>query len=252
MALLMLAPSIIVLGVFVFYPLGKAVWLGHLSCDATGQRCVERAGWQQYLDVLQSDQFLNALGNTFLLALLTVPAGVFAGIGLAVLADKYLRGIGIFRTIFSSTIATSVAVASLIWFVLLQPQVGLLSDLFSGIFPALKNPANFHKAVGFTPDEWHYAFTNTLSREESDAAHARYAIPAPGNWVWAYGLLANYQPGRQATWVDYSLDRAALLFIGGGEDHIMPPAVNKSNAKHWGKSPALTEYHEFEGRDHWT
>jgi pimeloyl-ACP methyl ester carboxylesterase len=120
------------------------------------------------------------------------------------------------------------------------------------LFPALKNPANYHKAVGFTPDEWHYAFTNTLSREESDAAYERYAIAAPGNWVWAYGLLANFQPGHQATWVDYSADRAPLLFIGGGSDHIMPPAVNKSNAAHWGKSPALTEYHEFAGRGHWT
>ena len=32
----------------------------------------------------------------------------------------------------------------------------------------------------------------------------------------------------------------------------MPPSVNKSNAKHYSKSPALTEYHEFPGRDHWT
>jgi pimeloyl-ACP methyl ester carboxylesterase len=120
------------------------------------------------------------------------------------------------------------------------------------LFPALKNPANFHKAVAFTKEEWHYAFANTLSREESDAAWERYSIAAPGNWVWAYGLLANFQPGRQATWVDYSVDRAPLLFIGGSEDHIMPPAVNKSNAKHWDRSPALTEYHEFEGRDHWT
>ena len=32
----------------------------------------------------------------------------------------------------------------------------------------------------------------------------------------------------------------------------MPPSVNKSNAKHYRKSPAVTEYHEFEGRDHWT
>jgi len=120
------------------------------------------------------------------------------------------------------------------------------------LFPALKNPANFHRAVGFTKDEWHYAFTNTLSREDSDAAWDRYAIPAPGNWVWAYGLLANFQPGHQETWVDYAADRAPLLFIGGSEDHIMPPAVNKSNAKRWAKSPALTEYYEFAGRDHWT
>jgi len=140
MALVMLAPSLFVLGVFVFYPLGRAVWLGHLSCDATGQRCVERAGWRQYLDVLQSAEFLDTLGNTLKLALMTVPAGVICGVGLAVLADKHLRGIGIFRTIFSSTVATSVAVASLIWFVLLQPQVGILPDLFHGIFPVLKQP----------------------------------------------------------------------------------------------------------------
>lgn len=86
------------------------------------------------------------------------------------------------------------------------------------LFPALKNPANYHRAVGFTADEWHYTFTNTLSREESDAAYERYAIPAPGHWVFAYGLLANFTPGRQETWVDYSTDRAPLLFIGGGED----------------------------------
>lgn len=121
------------------------------------------------------------------------------------------------------------------------------------LFPALKNPATFHRAVGFTPEEFHYAFANTISREESDKAWARYAIPAPGNWIWAYGLIANLKPGHQETWVDYRKDdRAPLLFIGGGSDHIMPPSVNKSNAKHYDKSAALTEYHEFPGRSHWT
>ena len=121
------------------------------------------------------------------------------------------------------------------------------------LFPALRNPANFHRAVGFTAEEFHYAFANTISREESDKAWERYAIPAPGNWVFAYGLLANFKPGHQETWVDYANnDRAPLLFIGGGSDHIMPPSVNKSNAKHYQKSSVLTEYHEFPGRSHWT
>ncbi|WP_370616949.1 alpha/beta hydrolase [Mumia sp. Pv 4-285] len=121
------------------------------------------------------------------------------------------------------------------------------------LFPVLKNPANRHKAVGFTAEEFHYSFTNTLTREESDKAWERYQIPAPGNWVWRYGLFANFIPGHQETWVDYDNDdRAPLLFIGGSEDHIMPPSVNKSNAKHYKKSASLTEYHEFEGRDHWT
>ena len=48
------------------------------------------------------------------------------------------------------------------------------------LFPALKNPANRHKAVGFTPEEFHYAFTNTLTAEDSKAVWDRYAIAAPG------------------------------------------------------------------------
>ena len=70
--------------------------------------------------------------------------------------------------------------------------------------------------------------------------------------MWEFGLFANFKPGHQDTWVDYSADRAPLLFIGGEKDHIMPPSVNRSNAKHYKKSPALTEYYEFPGRDHWT
>jgi pimeloyl-ACP methyl ester carboxylesterase len=121
------------------------------------------------------------------------------------------------------------------------------------LFPVLKNPANRHRAAGFTPEQFHYAFTNTLSRAESDAVYDRYHIPAPGRWVWAYGLVANYKPGHQETWVDYADDaRAPLLFIAGGEDHIMPAAVNRSNAAKYAASTAVTDYHEFEGRSHWT
>ncbi|KZM77344.1 alpha/beta hydrolase [Cellulosimicrobium sp. I38E] len=120
------------------------------------------------------------------------------------------------------------------------------------LFPALRNPANRRRAVAFTPEEFHYAFTNTLSAEESQRVYDRYAIAAPGAWVWEYGLFANFKPGPQETWVDYTADRAPLLFIAGSEDHIMPPAVNRSNARHYHRSPAVTEYVELEGRDHWT
>src|SRR3954454_17385264 len=135
----MLAPSALILGVFVVYPLVRAIQLGHLRCDATGTRCRD-AGWIQYVDVFRSNEFQHALFNTVRLAVMTVPVGLALGVGLAVLADKHLRGVGFFRTVFSSTVATSVAVASLIFFVLLQPEVGLLAHLFHGIFPVLKDP----------------------------------------------------------------------------------------------------------------
>jgi pimeloyl-ACP methyl ester carboxylesterase len=117
-------------------------------------------------------------------------------------------------------------------------------------FPVLRNPANRHRAVGFTTEQFHYAFTNTLSREESDEVYEGYHVPAPGRFVWD-GVLANFTPGHQDTYVDFrNEDRAPLLFIAGGEDNIMPPAVNQSNAKHYRHTKAVTDYKEFPGRSH--
>ena len=67
-----------------------------------------------------------------------MPIGIALGLGLAVLADKALRGMRFFRTVYSSTVATSVAVASLIWLVLLQPQIGVLTNILP--FSVLKEP----------------------------------------------------------------------------------------------------------------
>jgi pimeloyl-ACP methyl ester carboxylesterase len=116
-------------------------------------------------------------------------------------------------------------------------------------FPALKNPANRHKAVGFTHEQWHYAFTNTFSDDESRRLYERYAIPASGRILFN-SVLANFEPGPQDTWVDYKNDaRPPLLFISGEEDHIMPPKVQRSNAKHY-KSKTITAAKEFPGRAH--
>jgi pimeloyl-ACP methyl ester carboxylesterase len=48
------------------------------------------------------------------------------------------------------------------------------------LFPILKNPANRHKAVGFTPEQFHYAFANTMSREESDEGYRQLHSWPPG------------------------------------------------------------------------
>jgi pimeloyl-ACP methyl ester carboxylesterase len=124
-------------------------------------------------------------------------------------------------------------------------------------FPVLKNPANRHKAVGFTHEQWHYAFTNTFSEDESRRLYERYAIPASGSIFWS-SALANIHPGRDDNWVDYHNDaRAPLLFISGSEDHLMPPKIQQSNAKHYKADGTITEVKEFEGphllpaRDGW-
>ncbi|MFD0852831.1 alpha/beta hydrolase, partial [Actinomadura adrarensis] len=116
-------------------------------------------------------------------------------------------------------------------------------------FPVLKSPANRHKAVGLTEEQWRYAFTNTFTEVESKALYERYHVPANGGILWG-SVLANFRPGPQETWVDYhNDDRAPLLFVSGSEDHIMPPAIQQSNRKHY-KSKAITEIREYEGYGH--
>jgi pimeloyl-ACP methyl ester carboxylesterase len=117
-------------------------------------------------------------------------------------------------------------------------------------FPVLKNPANRHKAVGFTPEQWHYAFTNTFSEEESLALYERYHIPASGAIFWG-SALANIHPGEDDNHVNYeNPDRAPLLFISGSEDHLMPPKIQRSNAKHYKAEGLITEVKEYEGMSH--
>jgi ABC-type sugar transport system permease subunit len=140
-ALALLAPSLAVLVTFVLYPLGRAVVLGQQRCDVQGRNCVSN-GWDQYVETFMSREFQHALWVTIKFAAITVPLGLAFGVGLAVLADKHLRGIGVFRAIFSSTVATSVAVSSLMWLFLLQPEVGALSNVgwLGKLFPVIKSP----------------------------------------------------------------------------------------------------------------
>ena len=132
------------------------------------------------------------------------------------------------------------------------PTEGVRVTPFSQVkstFPVLKSPANRHKAIPLNFEQWNYAFTNTFAEDEARRLYERYAIPASGGVLWG-GVLANFQPGHQDTWVDYHNDsRVPLLFVSGSEDHIMPPEVQRSNAKHY-KSRTITEIREYDGYAH--
>jgi len=119
-------------------------------------------------------------------------------------------------------------------------------------FPVLKSPANRHRAVGLTYPEFHYAFTNTMDEADAKAAFERYAVPGPGRVLFE-GAFANFNP-RTALQVDFgNEDRAPLLLISGGADHIVPAPADKAMSKRFQrKSTALTDYKEFPGRSHFT
>jgi sn-glycerol 3-phosphate transport system permease protein len=120
-------PSLLVFGTFIFYPFVKNFWLGLYRTPPFPNLPRTWVGISQYKDVLTSELFTNSFKVTVEFVAMTVPVGIVLGLALAVLAHQRLRGITIFRTIFSSTVVTSVAVASLISLTLLNPQIGLLN-----------------------------------------------------------------------------------------------------------------------------
>jgi sn-glycerol 3-phosphate transport system permease protein len=120
-------PSLLIFGTFIFYPFIKNFWLALYRTPPFPGLPRRWVGISQYRDVLTSQVFTNSFKVTLEFVVLTVPIGIVLGLGLAVLAHQRLRGMGIFRVIFSSTVVTSVAVASLISLTLLNPQIGLLN-----------------------------------------------------------------------------------------------------------------------------
>jgi len=116
-------------------------------------------------------------------------------------------------------------------------------------WPALGNPANLKKETPLTPKQFHWCFTNALSRDESDAVYQRYYIPGSARPFFQAGF-ANFNP-KAATKVDYrNPARPPLLLATGTEDRICPPSVNKANFKKQRQAPTATEHKEYPGRCH--
>jgi pimeloyl-ACP methyl ester carboxylesterase len=115
--------------------------------------------------------------------------------------------------------------------------------------PVLGNPFSAGKATGLSAKQFHYAFCNTMSREESDKVYERYYVPAANRVLFQVGL-ANLTPNAP-TKVDFARsDRAPLLFAAFGEDHVVPAKASRHNAEKYRKSTAVTEFKEFPGRPH--
>ncbi|QSQ21942.1 alpha/beta hydrolase [Pyxidicoccus parkwayensis] len=114
--------------------------------------------------------------------------------------------------------------------------------------PVLGNPANLKRAVALTPEQFHRSFANAVSKEESDALHARYVIPSPARPLFE-AALANLNPWTAAR-VDVRASRGPLLIIGGGRDGTVPEVVSRAAYNLYRKSPSVNDYKVFPDRGH--
>ncbi|MBP2475240.1 pimeloyl-ACP methyl ester carboxylesterase [Crossiella equi] len=125
-----------------------------------------------------------------------------------------------------------------------------LPTLRSGL-PVLGNPFNVRRSVPLNEKQFRYSFGNLLSVEESRRTWQEQAIPGPGR-PYFQAALANLNP-RAVTTIDRrNPDRAPLLVVGGGRDHVVTASYSRANYRVQRHNPNLTEYLEYPERGHLT
>lgn len=132
LALLVLVPSIALVGYFVYASIGWNVLVSltnwnHLKPSYT------IIGFQQYAALFQDPIFWLSLENNLILILLFVPSSIALGLFLAVLLDNKVRGEGVFRTIFLLPFALSFIITGSLWAWMYDPQSGVINTLLRGI-----------------------------------------------------------------------------------------------------------------------
>jgi pimeloyl-ACP methyl ester carboxylesterase len=115
--------------------------------------------------------------------------------------------------------------------------------------PVFKNPANKHRAVVLTSEQFRYSFGNAVSEEESAGLYDRWVVPAPGKPLFE-AAAANFSLHSPAKVNTRNATRGPLLLIMGGQDHTVPEAITKATLKQYRYSPADTELLEFRDRGH--
>ncbi len=116
-------------------------------------------------------------------------------------------------------------------------------------FPVLSNPANLHRTVSLTAKQFHYAFGNMLTEEESDKLHELWTIPGPGRPLFQ-DAAANFVRHSTAAVDTHLVERGPLLLTSGTEDHTVPLKVTREVFGLYAKGQSDTEFHEFPGRGH--
>jgi len=124
-----LAPSLIVLLIFVYLPI---IWSFNISFTSWEARSTSDAfvGLDNYTFLLSEGDFWSALKNTVYFASIKIPLDIVLSLGIALVLNQKLRGISFFRMAYFLPVITSVVAVAAIWRVIYNPSFGLLNSLF--------------------------------------------------------------------------------------------------------------------------
>jgi sn-glycerol 3-phosphate transport system permease protein len=134
-ALPYMAPAILFIAAFSYFPFLKAIYLSFFTVNRNTFLTSRFIGLGYYARIFNigdsafGDTYLRSLLVTAEFALMVVLPSIAAALALALLAKAKLKRIGIFRTIFMSGIAISIAGAGVIWSLIYSPNVKLFQWL---------------------------------------------------------------------------------------------------------------------------
>ncbi|MDP9346866.1 MAG: alpha/beta hydrolase [Actinomycetota bacterium] len=115
--------------------------------------------------------------------------------------------------------------------------------------PVLGNPANRHRAVPLTFEQFRYSFANAVSEDEAHELYESFAVPASGAPLFQ-AAAANLNPRTEVKVDSKTPDRGPLLIISGEKDQTVPWALANAEYKRQARNAAPTEIVEMPGRGH--
>jgi multiple sugar transport system permease protein len=126
-----LALSIVGLVGLTLGPIVVSFFLSFTDWDALGKPNL--VGLANFAALASDPTFYRALWNTVLYTLVSVPAGMVLSLALAMLLNRSLPGIGVFRTLFLIPVISSTVATALLWGLMLDPYIGLMNYLMQQV-----------------------------------------------------------------------------------------------------------------------
>jgi len=122
----LLAPQVIVIAVFFFWPAGQALVQSLQQQDAFGTS-VEWVGLDNFRRLWSDESYLASIKTTAVFSVLVAGLGLSISLALAVFAERVIRGAQIYTTLLIWPYAVAPAVAGVLWLFMFAPSIGIVS-----------------------------------------------------------------------------------------------------------------------------
>ncbi|TGE02365.1 sn-glycerol-3-phosphate ABC transporter permease UgpA [Methylobacterium nonmethylotrophicum] len=122
----LIAPQLLIVGLFFYWPAVQAVWQSFQMQDAFGLS-TEFVWFENYRALFTDPGYYQALATTLVFAAAVAGLSLGFALLLAAMADREIRGAGLYRTLLIWPYAVAPAVAGVLFGFLFQPGLGLIA-----------------------------------------------------------------------------------------------------------------------------